>query len=178
MATTRTWSPGSTGVARLVRARQRASRTSTTPSGSTRSTTAPSSPIIHSRPIVGVAKRVRTIDGMPTMNVSMIPPMPAISVIHDGRSEVPGSGSNRYQLPTIVSTTPTPVQTRGIPTCTSTANATIAATISPTAQPRAGQRGQPVARQDVAPAPTTPAMPTPAVKNSNTSSASPTSSSR
>ena len=42
-------------------------------------------PIIHSRPMVGVAKRVRTIDGMPTMNVSAMPPIPASRVIHDGR---------------------------------------------------------------------------------------------
>ena len=31
----------------------------------------PSAPINHSRPIVGVAKRVRVIDGMPTMNVTI-----------------------------------------------------------------------------------------------------------
>ena len=46
----------------------------------------PSSPIIHSRPIVGVAKRARTIDGMPTMKARATPPMPASNVIHDGRS--------------------------------------------------------------------------------------------
>ena len=49
------------------------SPTLTTPSGSTASTTSPSSPIIHSRPIVGVANRVRTIDGMPTTNASIDP---------------------------------------------------------------------------------------------------------
>ena len=73
--------------------------TLTTPSGSTSSTTSPSSPIIHSRPIVGVAKRVRTIDGIPTTKARIVPPMPASSVIHDGRSVTPGRSSNSSRLP-------------------------------------------------------------------------------
>ena len=43
----------------------------------------PSSPIIHSRPIVGVAKRARTIDGMPTMKARSDPADP-------GRQRDPG----------------------------------------------------------------------------------------
>ena len=76
-----------------VRARQRALATTTTPSGDTSPTAVPNSPIIHSRPIVGVAKRVRVIDGMPTTNVSKVPPMPTSRVIHPIRSDVPGNGS-------------------------------------------------------------------------------------
>ncbi len=113
------------------------------PRGRSRSTAVPSAPIIHSRPTVGVAKRVRVIDGMPTMNVSITPPMPAIRAIHDGRIDVPVTGSNSHRLPTIVSTMPTPVQNRGIPTWTSTANANIATTSSATAQPRAGSAARP-----------------------------------
>src|SRR6478735_2413533 len=161
--TTRTCSPTATGVARLVRARHLASRTLTTPSGSTASITSPSSPIIHSRPIVGVANRVRTIEGMPTTNVSSTPPMPASSVIHDGRSDAPGRGSNSHQLAMTVPTVPTAVHKRGTPTCTSTANASIEATISPTAQARAGSAARPVHARTNDVAPTTPAMPTPAV---------------
>ena len=41
--------------------------------------------------MVGVAKRVRTIDGMPTMNVSITPPMPTISVIQPRRMSLPGT---------------------------------------------------------------------------------------
>ena len=93
--------------------------------------------------MVGVANLVRTIDGMPTMKVSMMPPTPTTSVIHPTRSEVPGSGANMNQLPMMTSTMPTPVQRRGMPTCTSMANASIASTTTATAQPRAGSSARP-----------------------------------
>ena len=93
--------------------------------------------------MVGVAKRVRTIDGMPTMNVSIVPPMPTSSVIQPSRSDVPGSGSYRNQLPMMTSTMPTPVQSRGMPTWTSIANASIASTSSATAHARAGSAARP-----------------------------------
>ncbi len=138
----------------------------------------PSWPIIHSRPIVGVANLVRTIDGIPTMKVSEMPPTPAMSASHDGRIDEPGIDSNRNQLPMIVSTMPNPVQNLGIPTCTSIANAIIASMISATAHVRVGSTARPVKASTVHTAPTAPAMPTPAVKNSNTSSARPVNSSR
>ena len=59
MATTRIDPPSSIGVARLVRARHRAPLISTIPSGDTACTATPISPIIHSRPIVGVENRTR-----------------------------------------------------------------------------------------------------------------------
>ena len=93
--------------------------------------------------MVGVAKRVRTIEGIPTMKVSMIPPIPAIRVIHDGRRVAPGSGWNKNQLPMIVNTIPTPVHTRGMPTCTSMAKATIANTSSAIAQVLVGSAPRP-----------------------------------
>ena len=66
---TRTASPPAIGVARLVRARHSAPRTLTVPSGSTSAAAAPFSPIIDSRPMVGVEKRARTMPAMPaTMN--------------------------------------------------------------------------------------------------------------
>ena len=65
-------------------------------------------PIIHSRPMVGVANRVRTIDGMPTMNVSTMPPIPASSASHDGRNVVPGNGSKRNRLATATRKMPDP----------------------------------------------------------------------
>ena len=49
--------PRAIGVARFVRARHSASRTRTTPSGSTSTSATPISPISSSRPIVGVEKR-------------------------------------------------------------------------------------------------------------------------
>ena len=65
---------------------------------------------------------------------------------------------------------PTPVQNRGMPTCTSIANASIASTSSATAQPRAGSSARAVAAEErCSTAPTTPATPTPAVKNSKIS---------
>jgi hypothetical protein len=152
--------------------------TVTKPSGSTASIALPSCPIIHSRPIVGVAKRERTIDGMPTMKVRLMPPIPAISASHEGRIDEPGIGSNRNQLPMTVRTMPTPVQNRGIPTCTSTAKAIIASMINATAHVRVGRTASPVKASTVHTAPTAPAMPTPAVKNSKTSSARPVSRSR
>ncbi len=138
----------------------------------------PSWPIIHSRPIVGVANRVRTIEGMPTMKVRLMPPIPAMSASHDGRIDEPGIGSNRNQLPMTVNTMPTPVQKRGMPTWTSTAKAIIASMIKPTAQTRVGSTARPVKASTVHTAPTAPAMPTPAVKNSKINSARPVSRSR
>ncbi len=102
MAATLIGSPAAIGVARFVRARHVAEFTSTSPSGAIASIAVPSRPIIHSRPIVGVANLVRTIDGMPTMNVRLIPPMPAMSASHEGRIDEPGIGSNRNQLPMTV----------------------------------------------------------------------------
>ena len=72
MAATRTGWPLVIGVARLVRARQRAPCTVTSPSGEISVVAIPSKPINHSRPIVGVANRVRTIDGIPTMKANAI----------------------------------------------------------------------------------------------------------
>ena len=46
-------------------------------------------------------------------------------------------------MPTANATTPTPVQKRGTPVCTSTANATNAATISPNAHQRTGSATTP-----------------------------------
>ena len=178
MPATRIGSPGAIGVARLVRARHVAEPTDTKPSGSTASMAVPSWPIIHSRPIVGVANRVRTIEGMPTMNVRLMPPIPAMSASHEGRIEEPGIDSNRNQLPITVNTMPTPVQNRGIPTWTSIANAIIASMIRTTAHVRVGSTARPVKASTVHTAPTAPAMPTPAVKNSKIKSASPVSSSR
>ena len=74
--------------------------------------------------------------------------MPAIRLSHVGRSVVPLTGSNSQRLPTMVKTMPTPVQKRGMPTCTSTANATIARPSRPDRPPARGQLGEAVARQD------------------------------
>src|SRR5262249_20983094 len=150
----------------------------TTPSGSTDVTATPSEPTSQSRPIVGVAKRVRVIDGIPTMNASIVPPIPAIRLSQFGRSDDPLTGSKIQKLPMIVNTIPTPVQKRGMPTGTSTATATIAATSSPTAHHRDGTSAMPKHARIVQPAPPTPAPPPPAVKNSKISSASPTRNSR
>src|SRR5581483_9153456 len=56
-ATTRIAPPATTGVARLVRARRGAARTVTTPSGLRSVGAWPSSPIIESRPTVGIENR-------------------------------------------------------------------------------------------------------------------------
>ena len=71
------------GVARLVKARHWASRICTTPSGDTGVTARPSSPTIHSRPMVGVENRVRTIDGIPATKARPTPMKATSSVIHD-----------------------------------------------------------------------------------------------
>jgi hypothetical protein len=86
--------PAGSGVARLVRARHLRLahlRHAVGVDGADRNAR---EPIIHSRPMVGVAKRVRTIDGMPTTKVSSTPtdaheqgePRPR-------RRSVPGNGS-------------------------------------------------------------------------------------
>src|SRR5579862_1398016 len=82
-AITRTGSPGLIGVARLVRARHGAPRTCTVPSGSTPDSATPISPIIDSRPMVGVLNRVRTMAGIPLiMNSSRSTPR-TITTHHD-----------------------------------------------------------------------------------------------
>ena len=63
---------------RLVRACQGAPRRVTMPSGSTASTTSPTSPIIHSRPIVGVENRVDHV-GMPPSMANSTPMIPTSS---------------------------------------------------------------------------------------------------
>ena len=128
--------------------------------------------------MVGVANRVRTIEGIPTMKVRLMPLMPATRASHEGRIDAPGIDSNRNQLPTTVSTMPVPVQNLGIPTWTSTANAIMAKVISTTAHGRVGSTASPVNASTVHTAPTAPAIPTPAVKNSNSSNARPVSSSK
>jgi len=116
MATTFTVEPRLIGVALLVRARHAASWTRTVPSGEMSSIATPWAPTIQSRPIVGVPKRVRVIDGMPTMYVNAAPPMPTSRVIHDGRSEVPSTSRKRNNEPNVWRTRPTAVQKRGTPT--------------------------------------------------------------
>ena len=51
--------------------------------------------------------------------------------------------TDRVRIEATVSITPMHVQTRGNPTCTSTANAIIAAMMSPTAHPRVGSSASP-----------------------------------
>ena len=143
------------------------------PSGFTSLTAMPSVPINHSRPIVGVAKRVRTMLGIPTINASAIMAIPETSVIHDMRMLLPSIGSYNANDATTNMTRPTPVQKRGTPTCTSTANASTASTMSATAHPRTGKEANPYVPSKAQIAPTTPAIPIPAVKNSNTNNASP-----
>ena len=67
MAMTRMGSPDPIGVARLVRARHGAPRIWTAPSGLTSPMAVPISPIIDSRPMVGVEKRDRTMTGSPAI---------------------------------------------------------------------------------------------------------------
>ena len=81
-----TGSPAWIGVARLVRARQRAPRISTTPSGSTATSAVPSSPIMPSRPTVGVEKRDRIIAVMPPSMNNTVPPITTRNTHHAGRS--------------------------------------------------------------------------------------------
>ena len=93
MATTRSSSPAASGVARLVRARHLLSPTCTMPSGLMAPIATPVEPMIHSRPMVGVENRVRTIDGIPTTKVSNTPEITANKVNRPSRRSVPGSGS-------------------------------------------------------------------------------------
>ena len=113
------------------------------PSGLMSASAVPIWPIIHSRPTVGVAKRVRTMDGMPTMKVSVMPPTPAMSVIHDGRNDAPSTSRNSNHDPTVNRARPTPVHSRGIPTCTSIANAAIDTMIAASAHPLMGRAAKP-----------------------------------
>ena len=73
-------------MARFVRARQRAPRISTTPSGSTATSAVPSSPIMPSRPIVGVEKRDRIIAVMPPSMNNNVPTITTRNTHHAGRS--------------------------------------------------------------------------------------------
>ena len=54
--------------------------------GVTAVTDEPSSPIIHSRPIVGVEKRVRTMAGMPAIMKTVVPTMPTERLSINARS--------------------------------------------------------------------------------------------
>ena len=67
-------------------------------------------------------------------------------------------------------TRPTPVQSLGTPTYTSTANAKMTSTSIATAHKRTGNSFSPYVPSTKQNAPTKPAMPIPAVKNSNTKS--------
>src|SRR5687768_8511886 len=116
MPTTRTGSPAVMGVARLVRARHGAPRTSTVPSGATSTRAAPTSPTIDSRPIVGVANRARTIDGMPATMNRATPATTRTRTNHD--DDTP---SYSPTVPTANDTVPMTVHARGAPACTSTA---------------------------------------------------------
>ena len=88
----------------------------TTPSGSTASRATPSAPIIQSRPILGVPKRVRTIAGMPATIPATTPTIPASRVIHDSDSPW-----NRVSDPATRHTVAITVQALGAPIWTSTA---------------------------------------------------------
>ena len=61
----------------------------------------PVSPTRLSRPIVGVAKRVRVIDGIPTVYVRAIPTMQTSIVSHPGRSVTPSTDRNNPKEPTV-----------------------------------------------------------------------------
>ncbi len=70
------------GVARLVRADHSASRTRTTPSGAVSAMASPISPIIDSRPMVGVENRLRTVAGRPANISTTMPDTPATRGSH------------------------------------------------------------------------------------------------
>ena len=160
-------------MARFVRARHEPSCTRTVPPGASSSSATPCAPIIHSRPMVGVAKRVRVIDGIPTINVSAKPPIPTNNVIHEGRKFMLSTSRKRKREPALNDARPTPVQNRGTPTCTSTENASMAKRIAANANPFTGKTPRPKLPNTEQTAPTSPAIPIPAVKNSKMSSASP-----
>ena len=109
-------SPAGMGVARLVRAFQVAPRTSTVPFGPISSTAIPVSPMIHSRPMVGVANRVRIMAGIPPAIPTMVTRTPATRLSHDR-----GVPSKRNSDPTTRAAVPMAVQARGTPVWTSTA---------------------------------------------------------
>ena len=93
------------GVARLVRARHRRPGRARRRRATTLVTASPSSPIIHSRPMVGVEKRVRTMAGMPATMNSEMPTMPTSRVIHDRLEPVveeqrPDDQRDRRRCPT------------------------------------------------------------------------------
>ena len=74
----------------------------------------PVSPIIHSRPMVGVEKRVRTIVGMPPTMAITVPITPTSRVIHENDGP-----SNRKTDPATRVTVPIADHRRGTPACTS-----------------------------------------------------------
>ena len=94
----------------MVVARQTASRTDTVPLGERRSTACPVSPTIHSRPMVGVENRVRTMAGIPPTIPIPVPTTPTPKVIHE--SDTP---SKRNTEPTTSDTVPMTDQVRGTP---------------------------------------------------------------
>ena len=108
----------------------------------------PSWPIIHSRPMVGVANRVRTIDGMPTMNVSITPtdaddqrdPSEAQIVAGHRLVQEPRADDEQHDARP-------PSRTVGMPTCTSIANASIDSSSSTTADRSRRERAEPVAAE-------------------------------
>ena len=97
-------------MARLVVARQTASRTRTVPFGERSSSAIPSSPIIHSRPMVGVEKRVRTMAGIPPTTPATVPSRPTVKVIHE--NDCP---PNRNTDPTTREIVPMTDHRRGMP---------------------------------------------------------------
>ena len=88
----------------------------TTPSESTASRATPRAPIIQSRPILGVPKRVRTMAGMPVTIPAVTPTIPASSVTQD--NDVP---LNRVSDPATRHTVAIAVHTLGTPVWMSTA---------------------------------------------------------
>src|SRR2546425_7750768 len=116
VAAPRTGSPTAIGVARLVRARHGAPRTTTVPSGLIAVRASPSSPIIHSRPIVGVENRVRTMAGIPAIIATVTPSTPATRVIQD--IDTPSYSNSD---PNANDTVAMPVHRRGTPVWMSTA---------------------------------------------------------
>ena len=173
IATTRIWSLSASGVARFVRACHFAPSTNTVPSGFTAPTATPTVPRRFSRPIVGVAKRVRTIEGIPTMNDNATLMMHTESDSQPGRIVIPSTSLNMVNAPMMYDTRPTPVQTRGTPTCTSTANATNAAKRNAMPTPLIDRAPIPMHPSIRHTAPTKAAIPMPAVKNSKSNNASP-----
>ena len=69
-----------------ILARHGAPRTSTVPSGSMAASATPISPIMDSRPMVGVEKRLRTIAVMPDKTNKRVAPHTKTRIHHEGLS--------------------------------------------------------------------------------------------